>query len=48
MRSDFPAPDDARWLVHQLVTRRPDGVVEVTERAAGLPFGSAVGVEEAR
>jgi len=46
VRSDFPDPDDGRWLVHQLVTRAADGGLRVAERPAGLPFGaSAVGAE---
>ena len=46
VRSDFPDPDDGRWLVHQLVTRAADGGLRVAERAAGLPFGAtAVGAE---
>jgi L-aspartate oxidase len=48
VRSDFPARDDERWLVHQLVTRLADGTLEVGERAAGLPFGGPVAVEEVR
>ncbi len=48
VRSDFPARDDERWLVHQLVTRLDDGSVEVGERAAELPFGGPVAVEEVR
>ena len=39
VRVDHPARDDTRWLVHQVVTRRADGALEVTERPAGGAFG---------
>jgi L-aspartate oxidase len=39
VRSDFPERDDARWLVHLLVTRSADGDLEVAERPAHDPFG---------
>jgi L-aspartate oxidase len=41
VRSDFPDRDDARWLVHQCVTRAADGGIDVAERPAGVPFGSS-------
>ncbi len=34
LRSDFPDRDDERWLVHQTLTRGPDGTVLVAERPA--------------
>lgn len=39
VRSDHPARDDARWLVHQGVTRGPGGVLVVQERPVAQPMG---------
>ncbi|MGL5864810.1 MAG: L-aspartate oxidase [Dermatophilaceae bacterium] len=37
VRADFPALDDARWLVRQTVARGANGILEVTEGAVLAP-----------
>ncbi len=39
VRSDHPQRDDARWLVHQGLTRGADGVLVLSERPVSEPMG---------